>query len=181
MRIRMASYKDSLGIARVQVETWKSTYSGLISSQHVDSLSIPKSALYWETAISQDQGQRFVLVVEHEGALRGFLAGGPARDPVGKYSGEVYALYVESASQGKALGSALFQEGLKRLGQLRLNDVMVWVLKGNPYYRFYEKMGGIEIGEKEMKIGEATYLEIGYGWPERGFNERPRTTDGPSR
>jgi hypothetical protein len=39
------------------------------------------------------------------------------------------------------------------------------VLKDNPSLRFYEKMGGKFLGEKELRIGEGAYIECGYGWP----------------
>jgi GNAT superfamily N-acetyltransferase len=165
MQIRQATPKDGVDVARIQVETWRSAYSGIISAQHLNGLSIQKSAEYWEAAISKAEADKFLLVIESEGAPRGFLAGGPIRAPIGEYTGEVFALYIEERYQKRSMGKAIFAAGLEKLRQLGMSSVAVWVLKDNPSFRFYEKMGGILLGEKELRIGEGAYIESGYGWP----------------
>jgi len=41
---------------------------------------------------------------------------------------------------------------------------MLWVLKSNPARKFYERMGGELIGEKQIEIGGVRLIEIAYGW-----------------
>jgi GNAT superfamily N-acetyltransferase len=167
MIIRKAARDDGLHVARIQVETWRSTYKGLIPDQHLDQMSIQKRSEYWASAIEKAEPTKFLIVVEDEGIPRGFLAGGPHRTYLEGYPGEVYALYVEKAHQRKSMGKAIFEAGLEHLRELGMQGVAVWVLKNNPYFRFYEKMGGIKLIEKETEIGEAKYIEVGYGWPKK--------------
>jgi hypothetical protein len=42
--------------------------------------------------------------------------------------------------------------------------MIVWVLKENPYYRFYEKLGGQYVGEQSIEIGGKKYIEKAFGW-----------------
>jgi ribosomal protein S18 acetylase RimI-like enzyme len=165
MKIREATPKDCLAVARIQVDTWRSTYTGIISTQYLDQLSVPRSSQYWESAIIRAEPKKFLLIIENEGIPRGFLAGGPHRTSMDEYPGEVYALYVEKMYQRSSMGEAIFKAGLEKLKKLGMDGIAVWVLKDNPSFRFYEKMGGIILCEKETKIGEAFYAEVGYGWP----------------
>jgi ribosomal protein S18 acetylase RimI-like enzyme len=173
MQIRSATPKDSVDVARIQVETWRSTYSGIISARHLNGLSVQKSAQYWEAAILRAEAGKFLLVVESEGAPRGFLAGGPIREPIGEFTGEVYALYIEERYQKRSLGKAIFAAGLERLKELGMPGVAVWVLKDNPSFHFYEKMGGKLLGEMEVEIGGEAYIESGYGWKPKKDDRRP--------
>jgi hypothetical protein len=42
--------------------------------------------------------------------------------------------------------------------------MIVWVLRDNPYRRFYEAVGGEVVSERMISIGEAELPEVAYGW-----------------
>ena len=44
MKIRRATEKDLIGIAHVHVETWQSTYAGIIPDDYLQSLTIENRA-----------------------------------------------------------------------------------------------------------------------------------------
>jgi hypothetical protein len=46
--------------------------------------------------------------------------------------------------------------------------MVVWVLKENPARGFYERMGGVKVGEQMIEIGGATLPEIAFGWADLG-------------
>jgi GrpB-like predicted nucleotidyltransferase (UPF0157 family)/GNAT superfamily N-acetyltransferase len=163
--IRPAAPEDAPHIARIQVETWRSAYASILPSAYLAGLSLEKSAAHWASAIAQGEAGKFLFVIERDGAPRGFVAGGPPRSESNGYNGEIYALYVEAGFQRKSLGQVLFKAGLRELKRLGRHGVIVWVLRDNPCFRFYEKMGGEKAGEKETEIGEGRYAEVGYGWP----------------
>lgn len=48
MHVRLASSDDIPGIARVHVESWRSTYKGIISDAFLSSLTVEKRIRNWE-------------------------------------------------------------------------------------------------------------------------------------
>jgi hypothetical protein len=43
-------------------------------------------------------------------------------------------------------------------------SLLVWVLRDNPYRVFYEALGGSQVREKQVQIGEVYLPEVAYGW-----------------
>ena len=47
------------------------------------------------------------------------------------------------------------------------NSMLLWVLEDNqPACRFYESLGGGQVGRKTITIGGADLVEVSYGWRE---------------
>ena len=46
----------------------------------------------------------------------------------------------------------------------QVESMLVWVLAKNSARRFYERLGGIFLREKQIKIGSVDLLEAAYGW-----------------
>jgi RimJ/RimL family protein N-acetyltransferase len=45
-------------------------------------------------------------------------------------------------------------------------NAMVWTLKDNARARrFYERLGGRPLGERQERIGGVDLAEVAYGWP----------------
>jgi hypothetical protein len=42
--------------------------------------------------------------------------------------------------------------------------LVVYVLKANPYRKFYEALGGALSGENQVEMGEVTLPEVVYRW-----------------
>jgi GNAT superfamily N-acetyltransferase len=94
----------------------------------------------------------------------GFASAGKERTGEFAYHGELYAIYILKAYQGRGVGRRLVEAIVLRLQEHGLNSMMVWVLKDNLFRAFYEALGGQEVGEQDIKIGESTLVEIAYGW-----------------
>lgn len=45
-----------------------------------------------------------------------------------------------------------------------MRSLIVWVLKENPYRKFYEGLGGVLAEEKEIEIGGVMLPEVAYRW-----------------
>jgi hypothetical protein len=52
MLIRDALQTDAAGIARVHVNSWRSTYRGIVPDQFLDSLSLERREQYWHDLLS---------------------------------------------------------------------------------------------------------------------------------
>lgn len=161
--IRLATSADAHGIATVQINTWRVAYKGIIPDEVLDSLDYSVSTERWQRNLTSEKIFHYVVV----GALTdviAFASGGPCRDEIVGYDGELYALYVLSEAQKKGLGRALIRSVARHLSNDGYRAMLIWVLRDNyPARCFYERMGGQLVAEKTTHIGK-DLLEVGYGW-----------------
>lgn len=163
MIIREAIIGDEVGLAKVHIDTWLSTYIGLVSQNFLNQLDYRTSAQNWKSIINENNN--ILLVAENEkGGIVGYAFGGKNRIDDRFFEGELYALYILKASQRKGVGKLLFKSFINKLVEKGFGAMIVWVLKGNPYYKFYERMGGIIDKEKIINLDGVDYTEISYIW-----------------
>src|SRR3990172_4871822 len=167
MRIREASPADSPAIARVHVDSWRSTYRGIISDEVLAGLSYPDRERMWEGSLTTHRSSNFIYVVEaDDGPIVGFAAAGKERTGRTDFPGEIYAIYLLKDYHGTGWGRQLFQAAAERLASEGLKGLMLWVLMDNPTRGFYEALGGRLLGEQPIQIGPDSLLEVAYGWDE---------------
>jgi GNAT superfamily N-acetyltransferase len=164
MKIRAATPEDARQIAEVHLETWKSAYSGIISKDYLDSLSLEKRKSRWDEILSSQKETEINFVAEIEDRIAGFVSAGPNRTAVSKYGGEIYALYIHPNFQNKGVGASLLKRAHIELKGKMFSNSVVWVLKDNPSRIFYERMGGRKIEETSIRIGEQDLDEVAYCW-----------------
>ncbi|KZE73327.1 GCN5 family acetyltransferase [Paenibacillus elgii] len=164
MNIRLASVRDIEGIARVHVESWKSTYNGIISESFLSNLTVEKRTKNWKVIFDNLTEDGVIYVVEDLGSIRGFVHGGKSREPDFEYDAELYAIYLLKEVQGNGYGKLLFERFIEALKQRNYRSFMLWVLEDNPSVEFYKKQGGQYLGKKEIQIGEDKLTEIALGW-----------------
>ncbi len=71
MTIRMATIEDAKGIAKVHVDSWRTTYKGIIPEDFLNNLSYEKRTELWIRNISRTDN--YVIVAENpEGEIIGF-------------------------------------------------------------------------------------------------------------
>jgi len=163
--IREANANDAMAIARVQVDTWRTTYAGLVPAAYLRDLSYERQGQVWGDFISTLRDATGLYVVETAaGAVIGFAHGGPERSHRGDYQGELYALYLLAAYQRQGLGRQLTGAVVKKLRHCGWSSMLVWVLAANPCRAFYEALGGQSVREQDITIGGARLREIAYGW-----------------
>lgn len=159
MPIRPGVPEDVPAIARVHVETWRTTYAGLMAADYLAGLRIEDRERLWRANFRKPAGP--ILVAEEEAELAGFAYGGPNRGTEQDYAAELYAIYVVDRFQGRGLGRQLFRSFVEVLGAPSL---IVWVLEGNRASGFYGAMGGERLGSKKIMIGGEFLTEVSYGW-----------------
>jgi ribosomal protein S18 acetylase RimI-like enzyme len=165
--IREAEPDDAAAIARVHVDTWRTTYAGIVPADHLARLSPEKGEENWRGQLTTPPEGRFVYVAvdEREGVV-GFAAAGPctADNPV--CQGEIYAIYLLAGHQCLGIGRVLVRAVAGRLIRQGISSMLVWVLADNPTRGFYQALGGQLVGEKSMVIGGAELVGVAYGWPD---------------
>jgi L-amino acid N-acyltransferase YncA len=173
MSVRKANVRDASAIAHVHVQSWQTTYAGIVPDEYLASLNEVERVPVWREWLSRDIQ---VFVVEMEGEVVGFGSAGPIREPLQDYDAELFAIYVLKHAQKRGIGTALLGSLAASLRAKGLNGMVAWVLEGNPSVRFYEKSGALRISSKEIEIGGVMLPELAFGWPHLETISSPKTT-----
>lgn len=160
--IREATLDDSTEIARVQVDTWRTTYRGIVPQSFLDEMEYDVRAESWRNQLAGSSSR--IYVSELDGRICGFACGGPLREPLSDFDGEIYAIYLAVDAQQRGCGRAMMQKLATKLLQDGLKSAVAWVLERNPACRFYERLRGEPVGQKAISIGSADLVEVAYGW-----------------
>lgn len=165
IEIRPGTAKDAPGIARVLVDTWRSTFDGLLPEEFLNGLSYQQQEARQQRAMAAPGNISFVAVRTSDGAVVGFVSGGPIREPCGDYTSEFYAIYVRRGLQRQRLGRDLFGAFVASLAAEGGADLLVWVLANNPFRGFYPRMGGKAVSEQAMTLARDVVADaVAYGW-----------------
>ena len=166
IRIRAANPSDAGPIARVHVDTWRTTYTAIVPAEYLVGLSYRDRESKWDEILATDQPTSSNFVAETEGGdVVGFAGGGPEREGDKHYLGELYAIYLLEGYQRKGVGRRLVSTVAQRLLVDGFSSMLVWVLQDNhPACRFYESLGGQRVGWKTLTIAGTDLIEVSYGW-----------------
>jgi hypothetical protein len=88
MLIRVAALADAVSIAHVHVSGWHAAYAGIVSQAYLDGLDENQFAGRWQNAIATEPSAS-IFVAEVDGEICGFACGGPIRNAVSSYDGEL--------------------------------------------------------------------------------------------
>ncbi|MBH61644.1 MAG: GNAT family N-acetyltransferase [Alphaproteobacteria bacterium] len=164
--LRRASPADASAIAHVYVNSWRSTYKGLIPGQVLAALNELKQTRYWWNALCDTTRGGGAVVAEGASQVVGFSAFGSAREDGYSGRGEIYTLYLLDAYQRCGLGRRLLAASADDMVAAGFSSMCVWVLAGNPARDFYERFGGIELSSRDIGVGGGRLEEICYLWPD---------------
>lgn len=163
--IRAATANDCDKVGALQVKAWLETYRGLVPDSVLDTLSTVEQATTWRRVLSREPPVAMVVAEAANGILVGFAAGGPRRGKRLTQDSEIYAIYVLGAAQRQGLGRALMAGVARQLHAQGGQSLCLWVLRDNIVARqFYERLGGMEVGEKIESMGGVKLQEVAYGW-----------------
>ncbi|MBT5267061.1 MAG: GNAT family N-acetyltransferase [Rhodospirillaceae bacterium] len=170
---RSASVTDAAAIARVQVDTWRDAYVGILPDQCLIDMSDIGAAARWTTAIAENNDPEMFVVAVWNGEVVGFCQGaisefdvsGPPGAKVDG-AGVIHTLYVDPSFQAQGIGTAMMFCVADRLREVGCRSLMLLVLSENRTGRgFYDKLGGVA-GEEIpcVVLGNPTH-ETPYHWP----------------
>ncbi len=166
IQVRPARPGDATGIAQVHVDSWRTTYKGIVSDATLAALSVEARADFWGRTLAEPDNDALTYVVDDASAKKivGFASAGPERENNPEFRGELYAIYLLEEHQGQGLGKRLTAAAVDGLRSTGYGTMLVWVLADNPARRYYQAIGGAEIGSKPVEIGGDTFEEIALGW-----------------
>ena len=164
MKIREAVLSDANGIAKVHVDSWKTTYKNIVPDEYLESLKYEVREQMWSNVIPN--GGVFVAENE-EGRIVGFASGGKERS--GKYpdfQGELYAIYILKEFQRHGLGQLLVKAVIDHLHEQHISNMIVLVLEENESKHFYESLGARKIDTLVVDIAGKELNELVLAWDE---------------
>jgi len=165
-QIRAATTQDARAIAHVHVESWRTTYAGIVPETYLANLKETEREVSWREWLTMDVD---VFIAEIEGEIVGFVSGGAIREPVDGFDAELFAVYLLQGAQRRGVGSALLRRLALSLMARGFKSMVAWVLEDNVSGRFYEQSGAVQVRSKELEVG-GVMLPVGaYGWADLGM------------
>ena len=166
VRIRHAAPADAPGIAKVHIDSWRTTYAGIVPDEYLAILSYSARQKLWENVLTAYKPDNCIIVaVTLDGAIVGFAHAGPEREGDRGYDAELYAIYLLQEHQGGGVGRRLITAAAQGALNAGMTSMMLWVLEDNyNARRFYEVLGGAAVDRKSIQIGGVELVEIAYGW-----------------
>ena len=165
VHVRQAVDSDARGIAHVHVDSWRSTYAGILPAEHLAALDYDRREANWQRILA-DRRQNVFVAEDRDARIVGFSSGGPERSDDPAYPAELYAIYLLESWQGLRLGRRLVAALADWFISRGRRSMLLWVLEENPSRGFYEALGGVQIKRETVTIGGTELVEIAYGWPD---------------
>jgi GNAT superfamily N-acetyltransferase len=162
--IRQATQDDAPAIARAQLDSWRSSYRGILPDAVLERLDLSR----WTESrrrIAHDRSllQLVAYDITH-GDVVGFCDAGPSRRN-SAMAGEIYALYLVQHAKRHGLGSELLDHTIRWLRARNRDSMIIWVLDNNHHARrFYEARGGVPGATFQSQVHGHPVVERSYLW-----------------
>jgi GNAT superfamily N-acetyltransferase len=163
--IRTAVAADSRGIAQVRVDSWRTTYRGLIPDAYLDAMEVDASVALWDRVLGAESTAATVFVATRDGEVVGFAAGNVLKEPKYGADSELTAVYVRRDLQRAGIGHRLVGAVVDAQRARGATAMIVWTIAGNKGARaFYEALGGELVVEQPFAWDGMDLIEAGYVW-----------------
>ncbi len=163
--VRRAAAGDAPAIARVRVESWRTTYRGMIPDAYLDGMQVEASTAMWDRVLTAGPNTTSVFVAEHRDEVVGFACGAMLKEPKHDLDAELAAVYLRREFQHAGLGRRLVAAVVAAQREHGATGLLTWVIAGNKAARaFYERLGGELLVEQPFQWDGMDLVEAGYGW-----------------
>ena len=162
MKIERATPKDLLAIAAVTVQSWQTTFQGILPDKFLSSLTV-ESQLQRHQKLFNNTNV-FYYVAKHLDEVVGFSSGGPNRNVSFDEPNELYGLYLLKDWQGQGLGKSLFMTLAIQLQVPTRLGLLALVLANNPNRSFYERLGGLKQVAEPIELGGRLWSVDSFTW-----------------
>mgnify|MGYP003579574157 CR=1 FL=1 len=93
--IRKAGIDDAQGIAKVHIDSWRTTYRGIVAKDILENLNVESRTEHWRRILgNQSEDYRIFVAEDQQKQIIGFLDGGINRDDAYGYEAEMFAFYL---------------------------------------------------------------------------------------
>lgn len=163
MNIRKAALNDAIGIAKVHVDSWRSTYKNIIPQEFLQRLSYTQRTELWRRNISRE-GNHVFVAENSDGEVIGFADCGKREKNNIEHAGDLTSIYLLEAYQGKGVGKLLLKQLFLQFKELGFTRIFVEVLEDNKTRYFYEYYGAKLLKSEKITIAGAELNLLTYEW-----------------
>jgi GNAT superfamily N-acetyltransferase len=148
VRVRPANRQDSSGLARVQVDSYRTAYARIWSQELLDHFTYEEQEQDWLNWMA-DRPDDLLYVAETDaddcvgGEIVGYALARPGPTEIAGYESELMALHVHPSRYRQGIGRRLFAAVAGQLRRQGCTSMMLWTMEENG-------------------TGAA---EVAYGWP----------------
>ena len=162
--VRPAVAGDADAIGRVQVETWRAAYRGLMPDEAIAGFDLEGRQRMWREGLAREpRPGSATFVAELEGEVVGFASVGRSRDEESDNEGELYAIYLLPSCWDRGIGRALIERAEESMRASGFERAILWVMEGNERgERFYRAAGWNSDGRKLEMFQGAEVAELRY-------------------
>ena len=162
--VRLASAADADAIGRIQVETWRAAYTGLMPDEAIAMFDVESRQRMWREGLGRTpRPGSATFVVEDGGEVVGFASVGASRDEGAEQEAELYAIYLHPSRWDRGIGRALLQRAEESMRSSGFRRAMLWVLEGNERgERLYRAAGWEQDGRKIEDFQGTAVPEVRY-------------------
>jgi len=161
--IRKASVTDAHAIGKVSVESWQTTYRGIMADRVLQRLSVDDRVENWKNTIQTDESTAFVAVDAHEQII-GYVDMAVKETASSTSFGEITAIYLLEDWQGQGIGKKLLLTAFTCFLEQSIHTVQVEVLAENISRLFYQQLGAEMIEMKHIQIAGDVLDLLVYEW-----------------
>lgn len=164
--INIRKYKDEdyKAVTIVHVNSWKTTYKGIVPQQYLDNLTYKSRYEMNRNFMSNSDVSAFVAE-DSSGKIIGFATCGMSKEKIDNYDGELYGIYILEEAQGKGLGKRLVHTVREELIERGFKSMIIWALEENKACEFYKAMGGKKLEEEQwLKYGSKKVKAVSFGF-----------------
>lgn len=163
IRIRPARLEDAPDLARIQVDSYRSAYAGILPEDYLDQFSLDDQERDWIEMLGPKGSDGILIAEDGDSRLSGYAVGrAPASYPQ-PYDCELVSLHVRRDAHRRGIGRALVSATAEQLATRGCQALVLWVLEANPARGFYERLGAARLEGRKPMINA---YEIAYGWPD---------------
>jgi GNAT superfamily N-acetyltransferase len=164
--IREVKIEDAEGIANVGVKTWQSTYKGIFPAEKLEQMSLEENTERWKKNITNSFEDENIKILVAEGSNEGIVGwvGGGKYERTPPFDCEIAGIYVLEEFQDKGIGTQFVNKISEFFSSMNWKTMVIWIVKDNPYCRFYEKLGGLPKEKKMYEVWGTEYELVGYVW-----------------
>ena len=159
--IRDIKEEDIPSVVDIQMNGWIEAYRGIIDDVVLDSMDRNKKIEKMKTNYQDN----YFKVAEYNNEVVGFARyyDDNRFSPDYPIDCEIVALYIKPELKYHGIGTKLVKYIINEFKKMNKKKMIIWCLKDNyPSRKFYEKIGGKIIGEKDFIRGEYKYPEVGF-------------------
>ena len=162
--MRPATPADADAIGRVQVETWRVAYQGLLPDDVIARFDLEARQRLWRDGLARvPRPGSATFVAELDGDVVGFASVGRSREDEAETEGEQYAIYLHPSRWDQGIGRALLERAEESMRAYGFERAILWVMEGNERgERFYRAAGWQHDGRKVDAFQGVEVAELRY-------------------